>query len=1035
MKVSGKKIISIAAIALITATIVTGDVFAGKYRSIISGFFGCTEQIDGDKTTIDEGAKTGDQVVRKIANEGVVLLRNEKNKIGRQTLPLPATTKKINIFGWYATDSGFLLAGNGSGRSYVHKDNKVTLLGAFKEAGFEYNQEIIDIYEKHCKSPKDWGETQEWANRYHTKLKEPVTDVAFPNDVRERAKSFSDTALIVLSRYSGEYIERISNKQEKEGLPTDETRNFSQISTEEESLIKMCTANFDNVIVVFNTGSIMQMDFLEDLAFGNIGAALNVGYMGQSGATAIPKILTGEVNPSGRLADTILYNPTKDEITRINCKNGDTDIVYAEDIYVGYKWYETASAEGYLNYDDVVQYPFGFGLDYSDFSWKISSFEVKNLDSNSKYVTDPSNKLASDSKISLSVEVTNNSDIPGKDVVELYYHAPYYNGGIEKSEINLLDFAKTPTLKKGESYTVQFEFTPYEMASYDCYDKNNNGSARWELDAGDYNLFLRTDSHTNKEMEGNNLTMHVEDIISYRKDQTTNARVKNRFTGETAYGGLGLDGKGLKAQDGEDWTYLSRSDIANTIPKVRSKTASNASIKQYLGYKSDAYDYYDTMPTMNQENNLRLVTKEDGSFVSKDEFSNGGSNITLKYNDELINELIENYDTTDKWDLLLNQLSENDLRALVEGSGYQTQPIASIGKPKYLEYDGPSGFNRTNMSPNVPGSKFTALPAENLMAQTWNKELLYQAGQIVGIDGNNFGINGIYAPTVNLHREMMNERNYECYSEDPIISGYMAAYFIKGAASNNVYCYLKHLALYDASTYVYFRVWCTEQNFRENYLKPFEIAIKKGGANGLMASFNKVGANWAGSNDAMINGVIRGEFGFKGTVITDWSDGSISEMDIHSGLRGGLNTQLNPNYPTTGSYGKVDFSSPVEVNLARESAKSIIYTSCSTYYAAKHKTSSDDFSVVITGPKAQVMGFEWWILVLAIAEIIIFAALGFWIFVLFRKPKKQPVAIDDNISSLSKEEKDIKIQTINNELNALYSRIDSLKQELKRLKK
>ena len=755
--------------------------------------------------------------------------------------------------------------------------------------------------------------------------------------------------------------------------------------------------------------------------------------MGQSGATAIPKILTGEVNPSGRLADTILYNPNDDEITRINCKNGNTDIVYAEDIYVGYKWYETASKEGYLNYNDVVQYPFGFGLDYSDFTWNISSFEVKNLDSNNEYVVDSSKKLEKDSKISLSVEVTNNSEVPGKDVVELYYHAPYYKGGIEKSEINLLDFAKTPMLNKGESYTVKFEFTPYEMASYDCYDKNNNGATRWELDAGDYNLFLRTDSHTNKEMVNNNLTMHIDDIISYRKDPVTNARIKNRFTGENAYGGLGLDGKGLKAQDGEDWTYLSRADIENTIPKVRSKTASSASIKQYLGYKSDAYDYYDTMPKMNEENNLRLVTKEDGSFVSKEEFTN--SNVTLKYNDELINELIEKYDTTDKWDLLLNQLNEEDLRALVEGSGYQTQPIASIGKPKYLEYDGPSGFNRTNMSPNVPGSKFTALPAENLMAQTWNKELLYQAGQIVGIDGNNFGINGIYAPTVNLHREMMNERNYECYSEDPIISGYMAAYFIKGAASNNVYCYLKHLALYDASTYVYFRVWCTEQNFRENYLKPFEIAIKKGGANGLMASFNKVGANWAGSNDAMINGVIRGEFGFKGTVITDWSDGSSADMDIHSGLRGGLNTQLNPNYPTTGFYGKVDFSNPVEVNLARESAKSIIYTSCSTYYAAKHNTNSDDFSVVITGPKAQVMGFEWWILVLTISEIIIFAALGFWLFMVFRKPKPQIETINNDVSSLTKDEKETKIKAINNELDALNSKINELKKELKRLKK
>ena len=199
---------------------------------------------------------------------------------------------------------------------------------------------------------------------------------------------------------------------------------------------------------------------------------------------------------------------------------------------------------------------------------------------------------------------------------------------------------------------------------------------------------------------------------------------------------------------------------------------------------------------------------------------------------------------------------------------------------------------------------------------------------------------------------------------------------------------MKHLCLYDASPYTDIRIWLTEQNFRENYLKPFEIAIKKGGANGLMASFNKIGATWAGSNDAMINGIIRTEFGFKGTVITDWSDGSNPVMDIHAGLRGGLNTQLNPNYPTnTGKYGIVDFTNPVEANLARESAKSILYTSCNTYYRAKHNIDVNEYTVDVNGPQAIKKGFEWWIPTLIALEVVIFGALGYWLYRVLRKQK------------------------------------------------
>ena len=346
-----KHIVVLCIMTVIAIALIVGDVFAYSYAPIISGFFGSNEQISGDSAAIEEAAKSGDELVRKLANEGVVLMKNGNNDEGKPTLPLekPADGSiKVNVFGWGATDSGFLLAGNGSGRSYVHEDNKVTLLQAFKQNGFEYNEEIIKIYEDWCTTEdEDWGENANWNNRYNTKLKEPVTDTAFPSDVVDRAKTFSDTAVIVLSRYSGEYLGRIYDYQPKHDLPKDESRSFGEISTEEETLIKMCTANFKNVIVVFNTGSIMDMTFLDDPSFGTIDAALNVGYMGQSGATAIPKILSGEVCPSGKLANTIVYDPDVNEIGRVN--GWAADIVYEEDIYLGYKWYETADVEGYYS--------------------------------------------------------------------------------------------------------------------------------------------------------------------------------------------------------------------------------------------------------------------------------------------------------------------------------------------------------------------------------------------------------------------------------------------------------------------------------------------------------------------------------------------------------------------------------------------------------------------------------------------------------------------------------------------------------------
>lgn len=979
------RIVVVSLIVIIAAGLIVGDVYASRYAPIISSFLGCAEQLEGDTTKINEAAKTSDELVRKLADEGVVLLKNERDADGKPCLPLSKNKKEINIFGWGATDYGFLLTGNGSGKSLVSDELKVTLLKACTDSGITYNREIIGLYEKHRKDQdKDWGEYATTENRSRTTLKEPVTSSVFTDAVIARAKEFSDTAVVVLSRYSGEFLHELG-AQEKYGLPTDTSRNFGEISTEEETLLKMCCENFDKVIVVFNSGSMMDMTFLDDGSVGKIDAALNVGYVGQSGATAIPKILYGDVNPSGKLADTVVYEPKKNEICRYNSREWANenstagtrqwrkDAIYDEDVYLGYKFHETADVEGFYDdrefigkkgYDAVVQYPFGHGLSYTAFDWSLESVSLAE-----------GSVLEKDSEIEIEVKVTNSGSVAGKDVVQLYFTPPYIKNQIEKPSISLLDFAKTPILKPTESATVTLKTTAYDMASYDCYDKNYNGNKGWELDAGTYVLKLMSDAHNAKTVAGGGtLSYEVKGAaIYFDTDPASGNEVKNRYTGGDAYNGLPLDGSTLGAK----WTYLTRADFAGTVPSAKYPALDgnsaamqkvNAANKQYGGYESK----YTTMPTMGKEGNLRLITKTDGSFVTSGEFTDGKTE--LKYNDELVFFLgnPENWES-DKWDTLLDQLSAEDLRSLVEDAGYGTRAAVSIGKNIWLDYDGPSGFNTANLN---AGStvKLTALPTENLVGQTYNKELLFQAGQVIGMDAENFGLSGIYAPGVNLHKHSLNGRNYEYYSEDAVLSGKLAANFCLGAKSNGVCVYVKHMALFDPSMFQ--RVWATEQNFRENYLKPFEIAVKEGGATGIMTSFNNIGAVWAGADYAMCTSILRDEWGFKGNVITDYSDGvEHPNMKIRWALRAGGNTQLNPNYKKAGEAGRIDLSNAVDMNLARLSAKELIYAKCNVYTAAKNNTIKNEFTVEVSGPRSIKYKFPWWIPVVVVINVIVFGLL------------------------------------------------------------
>lgn len=889
------------------------------------------------------------------------MLKNQDNA-------LPLETKDLNVFGWSSTEQGFLLSGIGSGSSTISDDKKVSLLSGLEKDGFNINQDLVKFYNDYDSSTFSFTT----GNSKRMNLIEPSIS-EYSDELIDGARNFSDTALVVISRVAGENVGEIPTTQKKShGQAEDKTRNYLHISKEEEQLLNMVKDNFDNVVVIINSTNAMELGFLND---ANIDAALNVGVTGQSGALAIGKILDGTVNPSGHLTDTFAYDYTKEPSFQNYIRNGN-NIQYLENIYFGYKWYETADVQGYFNresneygdgYEAMVQYPFGYGLSYTAFKWKLTNSSIKDAATIDK-----------DAKIELTFSCTNTGDVAGKDVMEIFYTAPYINNGIEKSAINLIDFIKTDTIEPGETESdLAVTLDLYDMASFDSYDKNNNGKTTWELDAGDYQIKFMDDSHNLKKMNQNVLNFKLASTITYDTDPVTGTKVTDLFTGDDAYSGVPLDGSTAYKNP---LPYLSRSDFNSTFPTASGDVISSEISKanNYIAteYKQTEMPVTDTV----DGEPLLLVTKENESKATEAELK-GEGNASLVYNKELLTTIGNNYDAPEL-DQLINQMNTTELAKLVEDSGFQTKAIESIGKPKLDEFDGPAGFNTTTQTGDKNTGTWTAFPNETLLGQTWSKAIANAMGINMAQEGQATGLSGWYAPGVNLHRTTFNARNYEYYSEDPVLSGFMAANVIEGAKANGLHCYLKHFSLSEPGVNARnLNTWLTEQNYRENYLKPFEIAVKKGGANAIMSAFNSVGGVWAGANYAQNVQILRNEWGFRGTVITDWSDGS-GNMNCQMGVRAGNDMWLNPNDGHNSS--KLDMSDPTNVYCAKIAAKNIVYTFANTYAYADQKGNAKDSADVTAGASVSTV---YWIFVGIDAFFAI--GLGVWAFFVFWNPKKK----------------------------------------------
>jgi beta-glucosidase len=837
-------------------------------------------------------AQAGRALAERIEGEGLVLVRNED-----ATLPLPADVNQVNVFGWGSTQ--WVASGSGSGQ--VAGDT-VGLLDALSERGISYNTQLTDMYRSFCgaRAYQSAGALNSRDSEFCRLYEPSVYDKScYSDDLLSQVRRYSDTALVVISRVAGESIDCPSVQYKvsaRDGsVDTDATRGYLELSSEEEALLRYVGANYEHVVVLVNSTNVMELGELETIP--GIDAALLVGTTGEVGAAAVVGALWGDVNPSGRTADTYAYDlstsaswanaGTAGEGLYTNADglypadgtlnanvgvpeayDGVRFVDYVEGIYVGYRWYETADAEGFWNdvsnahgagYDGVVQYPFGHGLSYTSFSWKVTDRSVS-----------LGMAVGRTSDLSLTVRVTNTGQVAGKDVVELYCSPPYVDGGIEKSSTVLVAYEKTKLLAPGESQDVTLSFTLDDVASYDCYDANQDGFTGYELDGGSYVVELKKDAHTLADCEGAQTTVVLPRTVRCEDSLATGSTVGNRFTGGAAVDGVSVDGSNSDA----NITYLTRADFSATFPRAsdpdREMTDSVATLNLYGEQQvaADALGYVDAAETTSLEQPARTVA--DPTLVL---YRNG----KLTYLGRLLG---QDY-TNATWDDVLDNLSVSDMKRLVLHGYLATGALDELGKPRTKEVDGPAQVGSFNQL-----SYGVGYPAPSVLAQTWNADLARAYGQQVGMECAVLGVDGWYAPCANVHRTPLGGRNYEYFSEDPLVCGTMASSVVGGSLDAGTYCYLKHFAVNNQDSYrdsLY--TWLTEQSLREIYLTPFRLAVKQG-ATGLMTAYNRIGATWAGGNKALLTDVLRGEWGFDGTVITDYCDHQ-QYMNADQALRAG----------------------------------------------------------------------------------------------------------------------------------------------------
>ena len=985
------KVIQLAVIAILTAGLIVGNVVLFSNAQAVSSAL-CPPIINEEELANTQNI--GQELAKEMVQEGTVLLRNEND-----CLPLDKANTKVNVFGWRSVDWVYGAEGTNSSGGVVPErfifDENVDFIKALTRYGIETNTELQEMYERYFE-PNHLSEAlRDHVLGDYMYLVEPdINDKAYYSDaLLANAKKFSDTAFVVISRNGGEGWDAPKSQQKNgPGATNDTARTYLQISEEEEALLTYVGANFENVIVVLNTEYAMELGFLETIP--GLDACLNAVWTGTRGASALPSLIWGDVSPSAKTVDTYAYdartNPTYAYAGKATTfTNGDPSIClnryidYTEGIYVGYKWYETADAEGVWSnvdndygkgYEGVVQYPFGYGLSYTTFGWDIESVTV---DGEEVSLSDPA-EITEKSKIAVNVRVTNTGDVAGKDVVEAFVTVPYTDGGIEKSHVSLTGFAKTDTIEPGKDEVVTVNVDAFDFASYDCYDENDNDFAGYELENGEYSLKLMTDSHTVKNTGADGagspaiIKFNVAETIKIAADPVTGAETGNLFTGEDAIDGVSIDGGA---------EYISRENFPDplTTEIAPARAATQEMIdhaifddewaNEWDNAKTDAFgDPVKTDPvTWGKDSGLRLT--ENGSVTD------------LGYR------LGSDWDDPD-WGKLLDQLTTADCK-LVFNKSYGVPAVSSIGMTKRKEYDGPSQIKGFIMGSDV--DRGTGYPCPMVLAQSWSEKLAYKHAMTYGQEMKTLGVAGVWASGVNIHRTPFGGRNFEYYSEDSYLSARMVVQFSRGLANRGRYCYLKHFVINDQETNrSTVSTFCTEQALREIYLKPFRAAIVEGGCMGVMTTYGRIGSVSTTSSEALLTGILRREWKFRGSVITDYTDNN--GMSIDAQMRRGGNLGMGVSLNTNGVSTNYD-NAPARVqNRMREAMKEVIYTWLRQQYVEQqYMLDPDEFGA---GYASSYASWNWWQPFIVCVDVVDAIAMCVWIFFIFigkdRKEKNVP---------------------------------------------
>lgn len=826
---------------------------AGELGGLMDTLFGSQRPIYSDEVTSvyptqkatnkAEAFANAQEVNLKLAEEGFVLLKNEN-----AALPMNKGAR-ISVF----SKNSVNLSYGGSGSGGFDTSNNKNLYESLNDAGFVTNPTLKRFYESSQSGPVRTANSSDLDNGDNQKIATAETPQSkYTDAVKNSYADYSDAALVVITRIGGEGFDLPRYQGDSEGAVSPDSHYLELDQNEIDLLTAVTDGTFKRVVVVFNTPSSFEATFLKDSAYAafadKIDAAVWIGFTGSNGITALGEILNGDVNPSGRLVDTWAADFTKNP-SFVNfgtgCLPDTTDkydggmyysVDYEEGIYVGYRYYETrGETDGEDWYNANVVYPFGYGLSYTTFDWTVGDASASEIELGTT--------------ITVPVTVKNTGSVAGKEVVQLYASAPYTLGGIEKAHKVLVGFAKTKILQPDESETVTVSFDPYSAASYDYRDANNNGFSGYELEAGEYTLYVSRNAHESEKAIALNLAADVQ----IGTDPTTDREVVNRYT----------DSENFLDSDWQLDTMLSRADWEGTWPTPQTAQQHAGTDRLYeeirseehnnpTDFDSEEYPWFGEEPTLTLRDLLPSAEAE-------------GYEPVVSYDDE-------------RWEELMMGCDEEEMIALINNGAYHTLAMESVGLPATIHGDGPSGFTCFMSKEQVNGT--CQYVSEPVMASTWNINLMNELGEAIGEEGTigdkatGQPYSSIYAPGVNIHRSPFGGRCSEYFSEDPFISGMMGAAEVQGIQSRGVLPTVKHFVANEQETHRSIGgdlSWLSEQALREIYLKPFEYTVKLGETRGIMTSFNRIGTRWTGGDYRLLTEILRNEWGFNGLVICDFN--------------------------------------------------------------------------------------------------------------------------------------------------------------------